>query len=155
MGCSEEIRVITYQRETVDQVLPDLEQHFKAHWDEVASFKEYIVDGDYDRYRALEKSSMLVIATARCDKRLVGYAIDIIGTNLHYKQMKVASCDLHYIEPDFRARCARGLTKFIEKTEKDLGVFLRTTRTKEMNSADRFFAAMRYEVVETVWGKRL
>ena len=146
---------ITYQRETMDEVLNDIQQRLPEHLEELAVYKEFDADPDLDKYRILENQQMIVCMTARANNVLVGYMVDIIYPHMHYKTMIVASNDFHYIVPEYRAKCARGLTKAIEKFEKACGVYVRTTRVTPKNKAHRFDEAVGYHYIDATLGKIL
>ena len=147
--------MIEYKIEKFGQLWPDLGEHLTQHWQEVASMPEFPLKIDIQKFSFLEKNGWLVCASARNDGKLVGYCIDIIHKHPHYMDVLCATADAYYIDPQFRAKCARGLNKFIEKHEKGLGVYIRVVRVKEVNNAGPFYKAMGYSHLEEALGKRL
>jgi len=147
--------MIVYAEESFESLWPHMQGHVLAHWHEVGAFPEHEVDPDIDRAMALQNNGMIVCFTARDDGDLVGYIVDLIQFHPHYKTVKMAICDLHYIAPEYRAKCARGLTKFAEKAEREMGIYARVTRSKRANRAGDFFKAMGYSEAEVAWMKRL
>ena len=147
--------MITYMEEDFETLWPEMQQHLTAHWQEVSSFPEFPLDVDVDKFMLLQNKGMLICASARDGDNLVGYVLDFIQFHIHYKTIKVAISDAYYIIPEYRAKCARGLTRFVEKIEKEIGVFARITRTKSANNASAFFKAMGYKEAEIAWSKRL
>jgi GNAT superfamily N-acetyltransferase len=141
--------------EDFETLWPDMQEHLIAHWQEVSSFPDYPLDVDVDKFTTLQNDGMLVCCSARDEDKLVGYVVDFIQFHPHYKTVKTAITDAYYIAPEYRAKCARGLMKFVEKVEKEIGVFARITRSKNTNNAGKFFKAMGYKEAEVAWSKRL
>jgi GNAT superfamily N-acetyltransferase len=95
--------MVTYQVETYDQVVPDIKELIKLHYDEVALHKESIpLDPDWARYKVLEDNGMLFIATARDQSQLVGYSVFFVTRHMHYNSTLMASNDILYLHPDYR-----------------------------------------------------
>lgn len=116
--------MITYQTETVDGVLPDILPLLLDHYREVEWRQDKIpFNPDYDSYRALEKAGALEIYTARDDGALVGYAIFVVSSNLHYRVVQ-AQNDLFYVKPSHRGIMISQhlLRDFAESELKALGV---------------------------------
>jgi hypothetical protein len=147
--------MITYSEENFEDLWPLMQKHLEAHWQEVGGFPEHKPDLDVEKSMDLQNQGALACFAARDGETLVGYVVDFIQFHLHYKTVKVAICDVHYIAPEYRAKCARGLTKFVEKVEREMGVFARITRSKRANRAGDFFKAMGYTEAEVAWLKRL
>jgi hypothetical protein len=147
--------MITYSEEDCDVMWPKITRYLEDHWNEVGSIKDHRPDVDEDVYRQLQNEGKLLCCVAWDGDDIVGFSVDFIQYHLHYKTVKVAVCDSHYIAPAYRAKCARGLTKFIEKVEREMGVVSRITRTKNTNKAGDFFKAMGYVEAEIAWMKRL
>jgi hypothetical protein len=147
--------MISYSEESFENLWPLMQDHILAHWHEVGAFPEHEVDPDIDRAISLQNHGAMACFAAKDGKKLVGYVVDLIQFHPHYKTVKMAICDLHYIDPDYRAKCARGFTKFVEKVEREMGVYARVTRSKRANRAGDFFKAMGYNEAEVAWMKRL
>lgn len=147
--------MITYQEEPFEELWPDLQEHLTSHWEEASSMKEFKLNFDYDLFVHLENEGSLFCASARDGDKLVGYVIDFIRYHVHYKHVKVAIADAYYIAKPYRAKCARGLTRFTEKCEREMGVYSRITRSKKVNNAGKFFELMGYVEAEVSWIKRL
>jgi len=146
--------VITYSEESFEDLWPKMQEIIQTNWEEVGSFKDRPVDPDYDRACQFQNAGMLLCCAAWDGDRLVGYILDTIQTHPHYKTLLMAQCDTHFILKEYRAKCARGLTRFVEKLEKEMGVEARVTRAKNVNRAGDFFRAMGYFEGEVAWVKR-
>jgi Acetyltransferase (GNAT) domain len=147
--------MLTYQRETLKQCLEDMQELWPEHFREVASFPDRVLNVNIDRLRNAENAKALVIVTARDDGKMVGYMMDILINPMHYKNMLMASSDAFYIKPEYRAKCARGLLKLIEKEVRSEGAEVRVTRVKFVNNAEQFHALMGYKTFEINMKKEL
>ena len=73
----------------------------ELHYNEIAKNKQLmIMNPDEAVYKQLDGKLLLVCA--RDNKKLVGYFLWIMTTALHYKHVKTAEEDLHYLLPDYR-----------------------------------------------------
>jgi GNAT superfamily N-acetyltransferase len=94
---------ITYQVETLaatrDEALPLLDRHYE----EIAQFKDVQkLDPDWETYEALERTGKLWVMTVRDRGSMVGYIVMVINRNLHYKQLMMATEDIHFLLPAYR-----------------------------------------------------
>jgi hypothetical protein len=111
--------MVTYQVETYEQVVPDIQELIKLHYEEIALNKQAIpLDPDWNRYKMLSDNNMLCIITARDDSRLIGYSIFFINQHMHYNSTKVASNDVLYLLPEYRKGMA-GI-KLLKVSEQEL-----------------------------------
>lgn len=147
--------MITYSEESFEEMWPQIEKFMEDQWREVGALQEYPIDVDLDVFKQLQNSGMLVCCVARDGDDAVGYVVDIVRYHTHYKTVKMAFTDSHYIVKEYRGKCARGLTKFVERVEREMGVHARITRTKGANKAADFFKAIGYDEAEVGWMKRL
>ena len=147
--------MIRYTEESFEELYPLVQEYVQAHWEEVSSLPEFAPDVDVDLFTALQNSGALLCFAAWDGDKLIGYVADFVKNHPHYKTVKVAQCDVYFIDPKYRAKCAIGLTKFVEKVEKEIGIYSRITRSKKANNAGAFFKAMGYDEAEIAWMKRL
>ena len=147
--------MIVYRREKFADALPDLQEIWPRHYAEVSSYPGIELNPGLDRFLMAEERGMLVLVTARDDGKLVGYALDFVMPHLHYAQITVAACDLYYILPEYRAKCARGLMRTIERVDAEMGAYARVTRAKKTNRAAAFHKAIGYTEHEIGLTKRL
>ena len=112
---------LKYQKESCNgSIIEELKTLIGAHRDEVSMFSEKIapLDPDWDMYLMLEEKKALFTYTARNNGKLVGYYISFIVNHIHYKQTKVADCDIMYIMPEHRKGFAG--FKLVRGAEKEL-----------------------------------
>lgn len=120
---------------------------FQAHWEEIARHRDrYQVDLDRDRYLALEREGRLHCVGARIGWGLVGYAIFILSQHLHYRSMRVASCDMIYLAPSARAG-GWGYLALVKHCDAELGArgaFVCIHRDKAAHSLEPVFRRAGY-----------
>ena|SRR5256885_14387557 len=122
--------VINFAVESLAQVLEESKPLLRAHWEEIADYKDKIPFApDYKRYEKIEASGGLLICTARHDKRLVGYSVYFVHRGLHYSKNITATNDIFYVHPDYRIKptekrtlVAVALLDFAEEKLKGRGV---------------------------------
>jgi len=146
--------MIRYSEESFEDLWPRMQELIPSNMQELSSFPGQPLDPDLDKAYQFQNEGMLVCCAAWDDDKLVGYIIDVIHPHPHYKTIRIAQTDLHFIAMDYRAKCARGLTRFAEKIEKEMGVSARLTRSKRVNGAGDFFKAIGYIEAEVAWVKR-
>ena len=95
--------MIKFGVERYHQVSEDIKELIKLHYEEIAVNKDVIpLDPDWDRYKALDDSGLIMTVTARDDGKIIGYAIFFVTSHLHYKSTIYANNDLLYLHPDYR-----------------------------------------------------
>lgn len=93
-----------YSDELVDEMWP----LWKKHYDEVAAFKDILLDPDLKLYEGCAERNSLRIFTARNEDQLMGYQVFLVLQNSHYKSMTQAVQDILYIDPSMR----KGMTGY-------------------------------------------
>ena len=88
----------------------------QACWDESTEVKKstcafygernFAVDPDIERYKALAKSGVMIVVTLRDGATLNGYVIGLTYRSLHQKKIVCGSIDSIYIDPQYRAYAA-------------------------------------------------
>lgn len=122
--------MITYQEEPFGMVVEEAAPLLARHWAEVAPYPQFELRPDYARYRAMGPS--LCVCTMRDDGRMVGYAIYVIGPNLHYAQVMWSSSDIFWVDPAYRRSTAGfRLFKFAEARLKARGAQVMHTVCKQ------------------------
>ena len=106
--------VATFRERTPDAM-------FHAHWQEVAQDKNWEHDLNWPYYYSLEEAGMLRIVVLTISGVTAGYFIFIVSPSLHYSSKRLASSDMFYIMPQFRARYAIRLFRAAESFAKAAG----------------------------------
>lgn len=92
-----------FATESVAQVVEEIEPLLRAHWEEIAAYKDKVpLAPDYEQYRKLEELGKLLVCTARDDGKLIGYGVYIVNRGFDYSKNIVAVARLFYVEPGHR-----------------------------------------------------
>lgn len=97
------------------------EAMFEMHWDEVAQDKSWPQELNWDYYQALENLNLLRIVVLKIHSMTAGYFIFCVSPALHYRGKFLASSDMFYIMPQFRAKYAVRLFRAAEAYAKAAG----------------------------------
>ena len=125
----------------VDMVRQEGLDLIERHYDEIAQFKTVQkLDPDWETYNNLERAGRLWVLSARADGVLIGYIVMVVFRNLHYKNLLMATEDIHFIAPEYR----KGLTgyRLLARMKKEMqakGVGMIITRTKASQSHAALF----------------
>lgn len=146
---------ITYQIETLDNILEEMKPILLLHWEEVALYKDKIpLDPDYDEYLHLNEIGMLRVATARDGDKMVGYFLSMISPHLHYQQDVYAVNDILYLDESYRGGdIALGMFKFAEQDLKEQGVSVLIISMKTAKPFDSLCEALGHTCVERTYSK--
>lgn len=111
--------MITYQRESLRDVIDDVQPLLQLHYDELTLHKEVVkLDPRWDQYFLLEQLECFTVFTARDDGRLIGYNAFFLNRHMHYGDLLVAQNDVLFVHPDAR-RGAMAL-RFLDYSEQAL-----------------------------------
>jgi hypothetical protein len=147
--------MITYTEEPFEVLWEKVQHLIPLNNEEINLLPDRELDLDVDKAVGFQNRGMLLCCAAWDDDVMVGYIIDVIDTHSFYKDVLFAHCDLHFVQKEYRGRCARGLLRFVEKIEREMGVVARVTRSLDVNRAGDFFKAIGYSRAETAWVRRL
>ena len=130
----------------------------EQHYDELTLHKEHVkLNVDWERYRALEKAGKLLAIFAKVGGELVGYSVFILGTNMHYRDLKTANNDVLFLAKPYRNGTTLGL-RLIRESEKrllELGVNKVIWHIKKSRDFGPVLARMGYIEEEVLMGKIL
>ena len=143
-------------RERAQDVMAEMRPLLEAHGAEVGPF-DLPLDIDFDRYVQADEADILRIYTARVNDVLVGYAIYFLLFGTHFKSVRSAFEDGFYITPAARASGLwMQLLIFAERALKADGAKLISQHQKVQYPQFAIgLAALGYEHIDNVWGKRL
>ncbi len=146
---------LTFQKELFRNIMRELTPLFIKH-DAEASEDTGPIDPDWERYCNMELAGQLHVITARDNRRLVGYFISVIATDLHRKYRLNSYSDLFYMLPEYRFGWD-GMKLFTEteKMLKSLGVRKSYLVTKVKLPVTIFIKRLKYILVEQVHIKNL
>lgn len=146
------MRGVTYQREPVHQLWSEIPPLLRAHYDEIASFRDIPLDPDVDLYGRLEDQGLLRCYTARESiDGLIGYAVFLVSTNPHYRTSLQARCDVVFLIPDQRrGRLGLGLLRYAHAALTADGVQVISHHVKHTHPAlGAILARLGFEPLET------
>lgn len=145
-----------FQEETIDDVLAgEYKALFEKHYHEIAWQPDAIpLKPDYEMYGKLNKLGIVVNYAVREEGKLLGYAVWIVKTHMHYTTTLFAKNDILYIDPDFRgSMLGIRLLQFCEEELKKRGVKVLSLHIKKVFDWGRVVERLGYENVETSYCK--
>ncbi len=104
------LKQAVFALERFDDFYEESKALLQRHWEEVAKDKDTMrLDPDEEYYRALCNAGKMLFVTVRYSGTLVGYVWWYLYNHPHYKTVKCAQGDIHYLAPEYR----RGLNGYI------------------------------------------
>lgn len=95
--------MITFQRELVYQVVHEVDELLKLHYQELTLNKDRIaLNPMWERYAALEQADAFVVFTARDNGVLIGYSAFFVNRHMHYGDLVICNNDVLFLHPDHR-----------------------------------------------------
>lgn len=95
--------MVTFQKELVYQVVNDVGELLKLHYQELTLNKDRIaLNPMWERYAALEQADAFVVFTARDDGQLIGYSAFFVNRHMHYGDLVMCNNDVLFLHPDHR-----------------------------------------------------
>ena len=148
--------MLQYQVERLKDIYDDLRPLLDMHWEDVALDQETVhLNPNWPLYRTADDTGALHITTARVeDGELVGYAIYLLSSNAHYKQLAVADGDIFWLHPDHRKGMAG--VRLLRKAEEFLiarGVHKILNKVKLHKDVGIVFERLGYTPIERVYAK--
>jgi GNAT superfamily N-acetyltransferase len=148
---------LTFQTEKFSQTYMEAVGLLRLHWKEIAPYQDlFTLNPNTAYYREGEKLGAIHIITARMDGLLIGYIVMQLNPHPHYKHVKIATDDIHFLHPDYR-RGSVGTRLFLaaEKAMKTLGAQVMVLRCKAAHNHGVLFERIGYNVQDIVYSKRL
>jgi hypothetical protein len=149
---------VTVQRETFENVAPDLPPLLSDFWSDVARDQALpTLDVNYDMYLNIDRRGALRVYTARWRGELVGVLLFFVSPSLHHKSTIWATSDVFWLRPDARKPfVARRMLRFAEAGLKAEGVHtIRFGEKTARPALGRLLEAMSFEAVEIIYHKVL
>lgn len=145
---------VTFQRETLAVVRPDVQELLTQHWNEVAHHKDIrTLDVDWEQFEIMESIGKLFVMTARDDGLLVGYTAALLRPHLHSKGLQTAYVDAIFMTPGKRQHNV-GL-RLIQHTDTALSALSDFIywHVKPERDFSRLLERMGCEYIEAIWGR--
>ena len=146
----------SYARIPIGTAIEELERLAEREYEEVGQKDLDRLNIDWTRYCELDTAGKLATFIAKRDGVIVGYAVFIVQTHIHYRDALVAANSAVYAAPEVRAgRVVLKLLRFAEMGLKAQGVkkiYYHVKRTKDFG---RLLGHLGYEDVERMYAKVL
>lgn len=154
-----DVNRITFQRERAQDVFQEMLPLLEKHWEEIAHFKDILLEPDTETYFRMEDMGILRVFTARDENGiLIGYNVFFIKHNLHYKSSLNALQDILFIHPDYRkGTIGTRLIKWCDEELRAEGVQVVYQHLKAKKELD-FSALLErigYHFVDKIYARRL
>ena len=144
-----------FQRETLFDVIDEIQPLLNLHYEELTAHKEIVkLDVQWGKYAALEKMGAFIVFTCRDGGVLLGYNAFFLNTHLHYAGMTVAQNDVFYLSD--AARKGSAALRFIRYSEsqlKEIGAMKVVYHAKHSNNFAPILHRLGYAAEETMCGK--
>jgi GNAT superfamily N-acetyltransferase len=148
--------VTTFQRERASELWGEIMPLLRAHWEEIAHYKDIELAPNIEAYAKLEAAGVLHCYTARVAGALVGYFVATVVPSLHYRFSLQAHQDVLFVLPEHRrSRVGVGLIRFAEAQMRAAGVQVVQHHMKVAHDFGPLLARMGYEWIEKIYAKRL
>ena len=129
----------------------------REHYEELTLHKDIVkLNVDWQAYFHWENANMLCSLGLYEEGRLIGYSVFILSQHAHYKDLKVASNDVLFLQKDKRkGRAGLKLIKESERVLKNLGVSKVVWHCKYDHVAGELLQRLGYINEEYIMGKIL
>lgn len=161
--------MITFQRERAHDLWAAIMPLLHEHKDEISAYPDILLNPDIDRYNAVEARGALRCYTARLHGALVGYSINFVDFNLHYRDSFQANQDVLFVMKAHRhGRIGVGLIRYKEQQLQAEAVQVTYEHIKATAQVREALAALRhrtdvgallekmgYTLIDLIYAKRL
>ena len=144
----------TYAHIQIGTAVTDLQALAEREYDEVGQKDLDCLNIDWGRYLELDAAGKLATFIAKRDGLIVGYAVFVVQTHIHYKDALVAANSAVYAVPEVRAgRVILKLLRFAEMGLKAQGVQKIYYHVKQTKDFGRLLGHLGYQDVERMYAK--
>lgn len=153
-----EAAAVIYRVERWPDFVKDAEAIFPQHYEELALDRDkFPLDLSYSRYEKADVEGQILIVTARCAERLIGYFIALTVPHMHYESSgKMAYPDIYYVLPEFRrAGVGAKLLLALEIACKAIGIVKIYMSCKVHQDHSQLFELLGYKPSDLVFTKVL
>lgn len=149
--------IAVIQVESWAKCVDEMREIFPLHWKELARFQEEIqMDVDNEKYLALEKAGILLLLTARCGGKLVGYFLGFVMTHAHYKSSGPwGMTDMYFVLPEFRNGTGLLLFLAFEQALRERGCVQAVTSCKIHEDHTEFLEKLGWTWTDKTFQKHL
>ena len=144
----------TYAHIQIGTAVTDLQALAEREYDEVGQKDLDCLNIDWGRYLELDAAGKLATFIAKRDGLIVGYAVFVVQTHIHYQDALVAANSAVYAVPEVRAgRVILKLLRFAEMGLKAQGVQKIYYHVKQTKDLGRLIGHLGYQDVERMYAK--
>jgi hypothetical protein len=146
--------LFTYSRIPIGTAAQELQALAEREYDEVGQKDLERLNVDWARYGELDAARKLATFIAKRDGVIVGYAVFVVQTHIHYQDALVAANSAVYAAPEVRAgRVVLKLLRFAEMGLKAQGVQKIYYHVKREKDFGRLLGRLGYQDVERMYAK--
>lgn len=129
----------------------------EAHREELTTNKDLMVLApDVDTYCMLEEQGALLSLAAFDGDEIVGYSVNILANNLHYRDVRMCQNDVLYVRADKRqGPTGLKLMRETERVAKDRGAHMMLWHAKPNTNLDQILPRMDYRVQDVIYSRVL
>ncbi len=143
-----------FSRVPIATVADQLQVLAEREYEEVGQKDLDALNVDWNRYRELDDAGKLATFIARRDGALVGYAVFVVQTHIHYQDALVAANSAVYVVPEARVgRVALKLLRYAEIGLKAQGVKKVYYHVKREKDFGRLLEHLGYMDAERMFAK--
>lgn len=150
--------MLTFAEEDFRNVEDELRKLIHEHWSEVTSDTNLPLDPDWEMYRYLAQTRLVLVTARTPSGELVGYVIHLIHRPLHYKYLRMAVDDAHFLKREHRRGTAGiKMIRAVEDILRDKGVQRVSYHSKSRPDINKkpVFERMGYHLHEYIFTKQL
>jgi quercetin dioxygenase-like cupin family protein len=129
----------------------------QEHWEEIARNKHLMVLApDVEKYRAIERAGKLFAVLAYDGDEMVGYSVNILDRNLHYRDLVQAQNDVLFVKQSHRAgRLFMRLRDATLRMAKDRGARLMLWHAKQETPLAEILPRLGCKVQDIIYSEEL
>lgn len=145
-----------FSRVPIGTVVDQLQRLAEREYEEVGQKDLDALNVDWARYRELDAAGKIATFIARRDRAIVGYAVFVVQTHIHYQDALVAANSAVYVVPEARAgRVVLKLLRYAEIGLKAQGVKKVYYHVKREKDFGRLLEHLGYQDAERMFAKVL
>ena len=145
-----------FSRVPIGTVVDQLQRLAEREYEEVGQKDLDALNVDWARYRELDAAGKIATFIARRERAIVGYAVFVVQTHIHYQDALVAANSAVYVAPEARAgRVVLKLLRYAEIGLKAQGVKKVYYHVKREKDFGRLLEHLGYQDAERMFAKVL
>lgn len=149
--------MIEIRQSTVQEFFEISGTLFEEHWEEIALNKRVMVlKPDWERYRTMEATGLLLILAAFDANEMVGYSVNFVMRHLHYADLCICHNDILFVTRSKRAgKLGLQLIRETEKAAKAKGTQMMSWHAKPDTALHAIMPRLGYGVQDIIYSKEI